>query len=314
LSVLESDRMRWSVDGLHWPHRSTSRFVEASGLRWHVQVAGTGPDLLLLHGAGGSTHSWAGVLPGLSRSFRVVAPDLPGHAFTEALPPGRATLEELATAVTGVLDAVGAKPTGIVAHSAGAAVALRMVLDGSVRPEGWAFIAPSLVRPSRGAPPPFIQNLLSPAFRSAGMVRLAATLGGRRGVVDTLLASTGSRVPPASRSCYRLLTGNPAHLGAVLDLMTSWAPESLAPHFPDVDVPGLVVVAARDGWIPAREILRPAARLPAAHVRTLSGLGHLAHEEAPERVLDLIVPFLTDGTLPPDSPTDSPGDGAGDGR
>ena len=95
--------------------------------------------------------------------------------------------------------------------------------------------------------------------------------------------------------------------------MASWAPESLAPRLPDVDVPGLVVVAARDGWIPAREILRPAARLPSAHVRTLSGLGHLAHEEAPERVLDLVLPWLVDGTLPPATPGE-PGESQGTDR
>ena len=35
-----------------------SRFVEAAGLRWHVQILGNGPTLLLVHGTGASTHSW----------------------------------------------------------------------------------------------------------------------------------------------------------------------------------------------------------------------------------------------------------------
>lgn len=301
MNSLESVRLRWDSDADDWPNRGSSRFVDAGGLTWHVQVSGRGPDLLLLHGAGGSTHSWGAILPVLARTFRVVAPDLPGHAFTQALPPGGASLEGMATAVTRVLDAVGVEPTGIVAHSAGAAVALRMILDDAIRPETWAFLAPSLVRPSRGAPPPIIQDLLSPALRSAGFVRMAAAMARRRGVVDTLLASTGSRIPAASRDIYRRITGNPAHLGAVLDLMSSWGPEALAPRFGDVETPGLVVVAERDGWIPSREIVEPARALPGARIRTLSGLGHLAHEEAPERVLDLIVPWLTDGTLPPAS-------------
>lgn len=299
MNSLESSRLRWESDGIAWPNRGASRFVSVSGLRTHVQIMGQGPDLLMLHGAGGSSHSWAALLPTLSRSFRVVVPDLPGHAFSEALPPGRVSLSGLATAVTGILDAVGARPTGIVAHSAGAAVALRLILDGTVQPEAWAALAPSLVRPSRGAPPPFIQNLLAPALRSAGIVRMSAALARRRGVVDTLLRSTGSQVPPASREIYRRLTGNPAHLGAVLDLMSAWTPEVLASHFPDVLVPGLILVAAEDGWIPSDEILRPAAAIPSAQVRFLRGLGHLAHEEAPGRVLGLLLPWLTERSLPP---------------
>ena len=46
--------LRWERDGLDWPHRQASRFVEAAGLRWHVQqfpVPGA-PLALLLHGTG----------------------------------------------------------------------------------------------------------------------------------------------------------------------------------------------------------------------------------------------------------------------
>jgi magnesium chelatase accessory protein len=300
MNSLESFRLRWQSDAPDWPNREASRFVEAAGLRWHVQIMGTGPDLLLLHGAGGSTHGWGALLPALSRSYRVVAPDLPGHAFTEALPPERCGLEELATAVTRFLDATGTKPEGIVAHSAGAAMALSMILDGRARPERWAFLAPSLVRPTRGAPPPVIQDLLSPALQSAGMARLSAAVAGRRGVVDALLASTGSRVPATSRSIYRRLSGNPAHLGSVLRILSMWEPEPLAARFPEVTTPGLLLAPERDGWIPLDELEPVARSLPAARFRVLPGLGHLAHEEAPERVLDLLLPWLLRGEVPPD--------------
>src|SRR4051794_41984944 len=66
-----------------WPNRASSRLVTAGGLRWHVQVAGSGPVLLLVHGTGAATHSWRDLLPLLARHFTVVAPDLPGHGFTE---------------------------------------------------------------------------------------------------------------------------------------------------------------------------------------------------------------------------------------
>ena len=42
----------WERDGRDWPNREASRFVKAAGLRWHVQVAGEGPVILLVHGTG----------------------------------------------------------------------------------------------------------------------------------------------------------------------------------------------------------------------------------------------------------------------
>ena len=50
-----ADRPTWEHDGRDWPNREHSRFVTAAGLRWHVQVAGQGPDLLLVHGTAAAT-------------------------------------------------------------------------------------------------------------------------------------------------------------------------------------------------------------------------------------------------------------------
>ncbi|TJW92291.1 alpha/beta hydrolase, partial [Neisseria gonorrhoeae] len=47
-----SDKPNWSVDGKDWPNRAASRFVDAAGLRWHVQMMGEGPVALLAHGTG----------------------------------------------------------------------------------------------------------------------------------------------------------------------------------------------------------------------------------------------------------------------
>ena len=82
----------WQRDGGDWPNREASRFVRAAGLLWHVQVMGQGPVLLLLHGTGAATHSWRAMLPLLARHFTVVAPDLPGHGFTDAPATARLSL------------------------------------------------------------------------------------------------------------------------------------------------------------------------------------------------------------------------------
>ncbi|MDZ4273486.1 MAG: alpha/beta hydrolase, partial [Erythrobacter sp.] len=72
----------WNRQGLIWPHRDASTFIESGGARWHVQRMGTGTPLLLLHGTGASVHSWRDLMPILAQSHEVIAIDLPRHAFT----------------------------------------------------------------------------------------------------------------------------------------------------------------------------------------------------------------------------------------
>lgn len=49
-----------------WPQRDHSRALRVGPIDWHVQVAGRGPVLLLLHGSGASSHSWSDLLPRLA--------------------------------------------------------------------------------------------------------------------------------------------------------------------------------------------------------------------------------------------------------
>jgi pimeloyl-[acyl-carrier protein] methyl ester esterase len=48
----------------------------------HVDTAGAGPDLVLLHGWGLHSGAWAEVFPALQSRYRVHAIDLPGHGYS----------------------------------------------------------------------------------------------------------------------------------------------------------------------------------------------------------------------------------------
>jgi len=51
----------------------------------------------------------------------------------------------------------------------------------------------------------------------------------------------------------------------------------------------VLVVGANDRAVPPAQAERVRARLPSARIITLPGLGHLAHEEQPQRVVELIL-------------------------
>src|SRR5271165_4324587 len=124
----------WNRDGKNWPNSDASSFVQAAGIRWHVQRMGQGPRLLLIHGTGAATHSWRGLLPILAPQFAIVAPDLPGHGFTQSPTARRLSLPGMASDLGQLLRALDFKPDIVVGHSAGAAILARMCLDRKIAP------------------------------------------------------------------------------------------------------------------------------------------------------------------------------------
>src|ERR1700760_1039589 len=128
-------RLSWNADGRDWPNRKVSRFVNAAGYRWHVQVMGEGPVALLAHGTGAATHSWRTLMPLLARHFTVVAPDLPGHGFTEMPSAHRLSLISMARDLAMLCKTLGVMPQLAIGHSAGAAILTRMSLDRLIDPK-----------------------------------------------------------------------------------------------------------------------------------------------------------------------------------
>jgi pimeloyl-ACP methyl ester carboxylesterase len=82
-------------------------YLDAGGLRTHVALAGPedGPPLLLVHGWPQNWWSWRNVIPALSQRFRVIAPDLRGHGWTQA-PAGGYAKEQLTSDLLALLDAL----------------------------------------------------------------------------------------------------------------------------------------------------------------------------------------------------------------
>ena len=99
-----------------WPHRKSSRAVEAGDVHWHVQQAGEGPVVLLLHGSGASSHSWADLVPVLARHATVIAPDLPGHGFSTSTEDNVYTLSRVSEALEALLQKLSIGPVRVVAR------------------------------------------------------------------------------------------------------------------------------------------------------------------------------------------------------
>lgn len=281
-------RLSWERDGRDWPNRAFSRFVQAGGLRWHVQQLGHGPILLLVHGTGAATHTWRALAPLLAEHFTVVAPDLPGHGFTEAPSSDALSLPGIADALHALLRALDLNPGLAAGHSAGAAILARMCLDGHIDPAGLLSLNGALL-PMRGLAAQFFSPAAKLLARSSLVPRLFAWRAADRSAVERLIRGTGSTLDVCGVELYGRVISNPAHAAAALGMMANWNLVPLARDLPRLNPRLMLVTGDNDRTLPPSEALRARALLPSAERVSLPGLGHLAHEERPEEVAPLFV-------------------------
>ncbi len=283
-------------DGGDWPNREASRFVEAGGLRWHVQEIGRDsgkPVCLLLHGTGAATHSWRGLVPLLAPHFVLVMVDLPGHGFTARPPRSLLSLPGMANGICHLLQQLDVDPAMVVGHSAGAAVMIRMALDCRIKPKGLVAINGALT-PYGGEANRWLAPIAKLMFLNPVVPRLFAWRAGDRGSVKRLIRNTGSTVDDAGVEHYRVLVSNPEHVAAALGMMANWDLQPLSRDLGMLDVPLLLIAGTGDKAIKSEDAFKVREKVPHAKVEILRGLGHLAHEEAPQAVADLLLSFARD--------------------
>lgn len=257
-----------------------SRLILQRPHRWHVQEGGQGPTLLLIHGAGGATQSWRGLMPLLLRTHHVVAVDLPGQGFTQLGAQQRCGLDAMAEDLLALATAQNWEPVAIIGHSAGAAVALRLSelgLPGQViginaalgtfkGVAGWLF--------------PAMAKLLALTPFSASL--FAGTMTDAK--VRSLIGGTGSAIDDAGIALYLRLASDRAHVDATLRMMAQWQLDGLLARLPQFAQRVTLIVGEKDAAVPPQTSRDVALILPDARVVSLPGLGHLAHEEAPQAV------------------------------
>lgn len=277
----------WATEGRDWPHREASRFVLAGGLRWHVQVMGCGPPILLLHGTGAANHSWRDVAPRLSDDYTVIAPDLPGHGFTQTPAGEGSSLPGMAAGVSALVAALGVRPVLAVGHSAGAAVALRMAIDSGAFPAGVVSLNGAL-RPFPGAAGQIFPAMAKLIFLNPMAIQMFAWRAAQPGAVARLMEGTGSRIDASGLEHYGRLLRTTGHIEGAMGMMARWNLVPLQNDLPRLAAPLTLVAAENDRAVPPAVAEEAAAIAPHARLIRLPGFGHLAHEEDPDRAAEII--------------------------
>ena len=247
--------------------------------------------MLLLHGAGGSVHSFADLFPRLAQHARVFAPDLPGHGFTKLGARQRSGLQHMAEDVSALCAQEHIAPRMIIGHSAGGAIALMMGQLPAHQTATLVGINPALSRFDgiAGVLFPAMAKLLATVpFTS----RLFSSVWASKDRVRTLINSTGSTLSDAQVDLYRTLVAREAHVSGTLDMMAQWDLGPLVDGLMTIENPVHFITGTYDMTVPARIAEDAAKKMPNAQVTALERYGHLVHEERPDEIARICLSLL----------------------
>ena len=256
-----------------------------------VELAGRGPDLLLVHGLSANRREWESVAPELARRFRLVLPDLAGRGESPAGPDMRFGLEEEADRLTALYDELALQRPLVVGHSQGAALAVALADRRDCR--GLLLINP--ISPFTHRPAAL------EALRLRAVRRLAVPLVRHyrhsltRYILTRRVYADPRSVTEATVRKYAGSLEAQENIEAVLRVVADWRPSELAAYDARRTEPLLLVTGRSDRRAPPSDVRRWAARLGGDCV-VLEDCAHGVPEEAPGRVVQMVLEL--DRTLP----------------
>jgi pimeloyl-ACP methyl ester carboxylesterase len=273
-----------------WRNLPENRRLELEGQRVHVEVAGEGPPLLLLHGFGGSSWSWREVIPELSRIRTVVALDLNGFGWTERpREPGSYSLVGQESLVLKVADRLGFEQFDLMGHSYGGAIAIFLAARHPERVRRLVLVD--------SARPSYAQERRRRIFALRTLARwYVKTVGVTKQVVRRGLQGAfydDSKVTEDLVQGYlerlRVEGLEEAFFGLTAPQTVGRDPEV---SFEQVQAKTLVLWGEEDRLISPAFGEKLASKLLEARFEKLPACGHNPMEECPDRFLKVAVPFL----------------------
>jgi pimeloyl-ACP methyl ester carboxylesterase len=243
-------------------------YVDLDGIAMYYEQHGAGEPVLLLHGGFCSLETMRPQLDHLSASYRVHAPERPGHGRT-ADRPGPITFAGMVGDTIAYLDAVGVDSAHVVGFSDGAITGLLLALQHPERLRSLVSISANL-DPTVFGEDYGTEEAVGPDPTPADQV-------------------------DAEREAYdRLSPDSPQHADVVLEkLGAMWRiePQIDRADLARVTTPTLVLAGDRDS-IPTHHTVDIAQAIPASQLAIVPAATHMVVRERPAAVNGLISDFL----------------------
>jgi pimeloyl-ACP methyl ester carboxylesterase len=258
--------------------------ASVDGIKIHSSTAGKGPKtVILVHGWTCDETTWNSQVPGLSKEFRVLTLDLPGHGRSGSPKDGKLSMELFARAVEAVRKDSKADRVVVVGHSMGTPVVIEYA---RLYPEHTAALV-------------FVDGLvnLTPAPAGSGGPRVPnpSQMSGPDGMKarETMIRGmfSASTTPDMQKHILSMMLGAPEST-AVGAMQATFDPAYWKGDVFNEPVLGLYADHSRSG---DREYMK--THFPNMDYQEIAGTGHFLMLEKPEEFNRLLIAFLDKQTF-----------------
>jgi pimeloyl-ACP methyl ester carboxylesterase len=266
--------------------------------RHHISTLtmGSGPDVVLLHGLGGTRASLFETAADLSRRYRVHAPDLPGFGSSSKPMLGGYNARWYAQVMLGWMDELGIGSAKLVGNSMGGRISIEIGLQAPQRVEALGLLCPAVAWVKRGLHP--IVRLLRPelGFLPHGFRR--STVASQFWNIfydrDALDPAVGELMVDEFRRIYQSPGARYAFLASARNIYLE-APFGRAGFYPRLSrlqPPALFIWGSHDRLVPPGFGRHVRQWLPDAEQVTIDCCGHVPQVECPEETNALLLDFF----------------------
>lgn len=271
--------------------------VELPGRRVSTLTMGSdGPDVLLLHGLGGTKASFFDTAAALSRDHRVHAIDFPGFGSSSKPATGRYTARWFGQTVIELMDALEITSAHLVGNSMGGRVAIEVGLSHPQRVRALGLLCPAVAFVRRGYHPivrvarPEL-GLLPHRFRRSTVERQFWEMFADRDGIDPSVADVAvdefQRIYGSAGARYAFLAS-----ARNIYLDAPFGRHGFYPRLAELKAPALFMWGSHDKIIPAGFKRQVSEWLPGAEQIVLEGCGHVPQIERPEQTNGLLRRFF----------------------
>ena len=257
---------------------------------------GHGPDVLLLHGLGGTRASLLQTAASLSQRYRVHTPDLPGFGSSSKPARGAYNARWFSELMLGLMDQLEIASAHAVGNSMGGRVAIEMGISEPERIRALGLLCPAVAWVKRGFHPlvrvlrPEL-GLLPHGFSRGAVASQFWSMFCDRDLIDP---AVGDLMVDEFRRIYHTAGARFAFLSAArsIYLEAPYGRNGFYPRLAELRPPALFVWGSHDRLIPPAFSRHVRRWLPSAEQVTLADCGHVPQVERPDETNAMLSSFF----------------------
>lgn len=275
------------------------RRVTVQNLRVHYIESGTGRTVVLIHGNAGNVEDFEGAMQLLSREYRVIAIDRPGHGSSDRPTEKEATVEYQAELLHLTLSQLGISQPILVGHSWGAALALAYALKYPDDVSAMVLLAPAAYPGNQ--PNGLLRAVVkTPLLGDLSLLLGRSLMGRSRLKRDLERAFFPQKVPDKYFRLASSMFLRRKQLRAYLE--DEWSLndslKKLSKRYSDIHIPVVIVTGAEDQILsPKENAYRLHDAIPQSQLIELQEVGHEIPQTRPLSVYTALAIVSSSSTL-----------------